>query len=34
LLPREIWLRNPITKFQIQYAYNDADISYTRAVAA
>ena len=33
-MPREIWLRNPITKIQIQYAYNDADISYTRAVAA
>ena len=34
LMPREIWLRNPVTKIQIQYAYNDADISYTRAVAA
>ena len=34
LMSREIWLRNPITKIQIQYAYNDADISYTRAVAA
>ncbi|MBQ1696435.1 MAG: TonB-dependent receptor, partial [Bacteroidales bacterium] len=34
LLPRDIWERNPVTKIQIQYAYNDADISYTRAVAA
>ena len=34
LMPRDIWARNPISKIQIQYAYNDADISYTRAVAA
>ncbi|MBO7440950.1 MAG: TonB-dependent receptor [Bacteroidales bacterium] len=34
MLPREVWGNNPITKFQLQYAYNDADISYNRAVAS
>ena len=34
VMPRDFWVRNPISKIQIQYAYNDADISYSRAVAA
>ena len=34
MMPRELWENNPISKFQVQYAYNDADISYNRAVAS
>ncbi|MCQ2253261.1 MAG: TonB-dependent receptor, partial [Bacteroidales bacterium] len=31
-LPREIWTNNPVRKFQIQYAYNDADMEYAEKI--
>ena len=31
-LPREIWANNPLAKLQIQYAYNDAEIEYSKAI--
>ncbi len=31
-LPREIWVNNPIRKVQLQYAYNDADMEYSKPI--